>query len=96
MPAAVSFEDVHGNTTYRIRLLWEQIGGASSYQIWMRADKKEAFEIVKTITDTTTSSYTVKDLPSGKAMEFQMRSYTEVNGKKTFSKDGDVVFVTVR
>ncbi len=95
MPAAVVFDNVYSNATYRVRLLWDEVDGVEGYQIW-RADSEDgAYKIVKTITDGSTTAYSNTGLESGQTYYYKMRAYTTVDGSKVFGAYSDIVAVAV-
>ena len=79
----------------RAELTWEAVNGAAGYQIWMAAGDNGDFEIVKTITDGSTT-YIKYDLTSGTPYCFKIRAYTEVDGKKTFGAYSTAVSITIK
>lgn len=98
MPAAVVFENVYSNATFRIRLLWKEINGAHGYQIWRLEDDGETWKIVKTIGDKgneltdnqgATTAYSNTGLEAGKTYTYKMRAFAIVDGKKIFGAYSD-------
>ena len=105
MPAAVVFDGPYSNATFRIRLLWKEIGGAHGYQIWgQKADG--SWKIVKTIGDKGneltenkggTTAYSNTGLIAGDTYTYKMRAFmiTE-SGKKVFGAYSDVYSIAVK
>ena len=104
MPAAVVFDNVYSNSTERIRLLWNEVGGSHGYQIW-RAEDGGEFKIVKTIGDKNntltdnqgaTTAYSNTGLEAGKTYTYKMRAFIiPQDGKKVFGAYSDEIKVAV-
>ncbi len=95
MPLAPS-ATATGTKAGRAVITWESVNGGAGYQIWMATSEDGTYSIVKSVTDPTVSSYTKYDLESGKTYYFKVRTYTEVDGKKTFGAYSEVLAVTVK
>jgi hypothetical protein len=67
------------------KLTWEQIDGASGYEIYMSTKKSSGYSLVKTITKGKTTSYTKKSLTKKKTYYFKIRAYKKVAGVKIYS-----------
>lgn len=80
----------------RAHITWDDLSGATGYQIWMATEREGSYKIAKSITDGDTTEYTKYDLTSGETYYFKVRAYVEVNGKMTFGAYSDVVSVTVQ
>ena len=104
MPAAVVFDAPYSNSTFRIRLRWNEISGAHGYQIW-RMDDNGNWAIAKTIGDRgmeltnnqgSTTAYSNVGLEAGKAYTYKMRAFciTE-DGRKIFGAYSDEFTVAV-
>ena len=104
MPAAVVFDAPYSNSTFRIRLRWNEISGAHGYQIW-RMDDNGNWAIAKTIGDRGmeltnnqggTTAYSNVGLEAGKTYTYKMRAFriTE-DGRKIFGAYSDVSSVAV-
>ena len=98
MPAAVVITNVYSNATFRLRLLWEEVGGAHGYQIWRKADDG-SWKIVKTLGDKgneltdnqgATTAYSNTGLEAGQTYTYKMRAFmiTE-DGEKVFGAYSD-------
>lgn len=87
---------VVSNKEGRAELRWEAVNGAVGYQIWMSETPTGPFTIVKSITDGTTTSYTKRDLESGKTYYFRVRAYAEAQGVKSFSANTGNLEVLVK
>ena len=104
MPAAVVFDDPYSNATYRIRLRWNEVGGAHGYQIW-RQNADGSWAIVKTLGDKGntltndqggTTAYSNTGLTAGEIYTYKMRAFmiTE-DGRKVFGAYSDEYQVAV-
>jgi hypothetical protein len=74
-----SFKVSTRNTT-SLKLSWSKVSGVSGYQL-----QRKSGDSYKTLTNTTSTSYTVKDLSSGTAYTFRVRAYKTIDGKKYYS-----------
>ncbi|MBR2422290.1 MAG: leucine-rich repeat protein [Oscillospiraceae bacterium] len=104
MPAAVVWDDPYSNATFRIRLRWDEIGGAHGYQLW-RLDNWGEWKIIKTLGDKdnvltnnqgATTAYSNTGLTAGDNYTYRMRAFriTE-DGKKVFGAYSDEFTVAV-
>ena len=104
MPAAVVWDAPYSNATFRIRLRWQQIGGAHGYQIW-RQEADGSWKIVKTLGDKgntltndqgATTAYSNPGLTAGDIHTYKMRAFwiTE-DGRKIFGAYSDEFTVAV-
>lgn len=73
-------------TKNKIKVNWKKISGsASGYQIYWSDDSKFKHIISKTdISNTSTVTYTGKNLNTGKKYYIKIRAYKTVNGKKFY------------
>ena len=74
-----SFKVATRNTT-SLKLKWNKIAGVSGYQL-----QRLSSGSYKTITNTTSTSRTVKSLKAGLAYKFRVRAYKKIDGKKYYS-----------
>ncbi|MBQ7346311.1 MAG: fibronectin type III domain-containing protein [Oscillospiraceae bacterium] len=81
--------------TGRAQLSWDEISGAEGYQIWMSTSEEGGYQIVKSVTDGSVTDYTKYGLESGKVYYFKIRSYVEVDGRKTFGGWSETVAVVI-
>ena len=104
MPAAVVFDSPYSNSDSRVRLRWEQVGGAHGYQIWRKDDGGD-FKLVKTIGDrgnTLTSdqghvtAYSNTGLEAGESYVYRMRAFAIADGEKVFGPYSQEVTVVVQ
>ena len=104
MPAAVVFDAPYSNSTFRIRLRWNEIGGAHGYQIW-RQNADGSWAIVKTLGDKgntltnnqgAATAYSNTGLNAGEIYTYKMRAFmiTE-DGRKVFGAYSDEYTVAV-
>lgn len=66
--------------TTSLKLSWSKVSGASGYQL-----QRKSGDSYKTLTNTTSTGYTVTGLRSGTNYKFRVRAYKTVNGKKYYS-----------
>ena len=104
MPAAVVWNAPYSNSTFRIRLRWNEIDGAIGYQIW-RQDEGGEWKVAKTIgyknkdvndDQGATTAYSNVSLKSGARYTYKMRAF-RVNdeGKKVYGAYSDEFTVAV-
>ena len=104
MPAAVVWNAPYSNSTFRIRLRWNEIKGALGYQIW-RQDEGGEWKVAKTIgyknkdvndDQGATTAYSNVSLKSGARYTYKMRAF-RVNdeGKKVYGAYSDEFTVAV-
>ncbi len=62
-------------TTSAIKLTWSKVESAKGYRIFYKTASSDPWNVIVKSTDKTT--YTFKDLPSGKKYIFAVRSYTK-------------------
>ena len=74
-----SFKVATRNTT-SLKLKWNKIAGVSGYQL-----QRLSSGSYKTITNTTSTSRTVKSLKAGLSYKFRVRAYKKIDGKKYYS-----------
>ena len=71
---------VSSRKTTSLGLTWGKVGDIDGYQL-----QKKSGDSYKTLTNTTSNSYTVKNLKSGTSYSFRVRSYVNVDGIKYYS-----------
>lgn len=69
-------------TNNSIKLTWSAVSGANGYRVYQYDYNKKASD---KLTDTTSKSYTVKNLKPGKRCRFSVKAYKTVNGTKQWS-----------
>lgn len=102
--SAVTFEAFYSNAPGRIRLRWQQVEGATGYQVW-RMDEDGNYTIVKTIGDIgdqltndqgATTSYSNTDLIPGESYTYMVRAFKITqDGRKIFGDYSEPVTITV-
>lgn len=104
MPAAVVFDKIYSNATFRVRILWNEVKGAHGYQIW-RLNEDGTWSIVKTLGDKgneltnnqgTATSYSNTGLEAGKTYTYKMRAFSIINGKKVYGAYSDEYTVVTK
>lgn len=63
-----------------LKLSWSKVGNVDGYQLQRKSNGS-----YKTITNTTATSYTIKNLNSATNYSFRVRTYKTVEGKKYYS-----------
>ena len=104
MPAAVVMGDVYSAATNKVRLNWNEVGGADGYQIW-RQNEDGSYSIVKTLGDKdntltddqgATTAYSNVGLEAGKTYTYKMRAFSiPTDGTKVFGAYSDEITVAV-
>ena len=69
-------------TNNSVKLTWSAVAGANGYRVYQYDYNKKASD---KLTDTTSKSYTVKNLKPGKRCRFSVKAYKTVNGTKQWS-----------
>ncbi|MBR2422009.1 MAG: fibronectin type III domain-containing protein [Oscillospiraceae bacterium] len=98
MPAAVVWDGPYSNATFRVRLRWNEIGGAHGYQLW-RKNADGSWGIIKTLGDKgntltnnqgATTAYSNTGLVSGENYTYKMRAFMiNEDGRKVFGAYSD-------
>lgn len=63
---------------------WKKVSGASGYVIYRSTSKNGKYTNIATIKKTGTTSYTDKNLTTGKTYYYKIRAYKNINGKKIY------------
>lgn len=71
---------VTSRNTTSLKLLWNKASGVEGYQL-----QRKVGNTYKTLTNTTATSYTVKELSSATNYAFRVRAYKTIEGKKYYS-----------
>ncbi len=74
---------------------WKEVDGAS-YIIYRYNAKTKKYEKIKTITKSSSTSYTDKGLTNGKTYKYKMVAYKEFAGKKYYSEYTSVKSITIK
>lgn len=69
----------------KLTLSWNKVTGANGYQIYLSDKKDGSYDMIKTINNSQTLSYTKKGLISGKTYYVKIRAYRIEGGKKYYS-----------
>jgi len=75
---------------------WKKVSGATGYQIYMATSKNGKYSKIKTITKTSTVSYTKTKLKKNKKYYFKIRAYKTVDGKKIYSSYSSVKSIKIK
>ena len=76
---------VSASSSSKIKLSWDQISGASGYEIQRYHSSKKKYVTIKTIKKGTTTSYTNSGLKKNTKYKYKIRSFKTVRGKKIYS-----------
>ena len=74
---------VASNSNSSVKLKWNAVNGASSYQIYQSSSKTGTYTLVST---TSNTSYTKSGLTKGKYYYYKIRAYRYVGGTKVYSE----------
>lgn len=77
-------------------LTWDKVNGASGYRIYYKNSENGEWHYVTQIGKGSTTSYTHKNLKSGKTYYYTMRAYRTVNGEKIFGSYSDWKSVKIK
>ena len=104
MPAVVVWENVYSNAASRVRMLWNEVDGATGYQIY-RQNEDGSYSIIKTLGDQgneltdnqgATTAYSNVGVESGKVYTYKMRAFViNEDGQKIFGAYSDEYSVAV-
>lgn len=82
----VTLSSVKSNKAGCAKLSWKKVSDADGYEIYYTTAKNGTYKKLKTITKTSTVTYTKEKLTEGKTYYFKMRAYKTVDGKKIYGK----------
>lgn len=82
----VTLSSVKSNKAGCAKLSWKKVSDADGYEIYYTTAKNGTYKKLKTITKTSTVTYTKEKLTEGKTYYFKMRAYKTVDGKKAYGK----------
>ena len=75
---------------------WKKIAGASGYEIYRATSKNGTYSKIKTITSSSTTSYTNSKLIRKKTYYYKIRAYKNVSGKKVYSSYSSVKYIKTK
>ena len=75
---------------------WKKIAGASGYEIYRATSKNGTYSKIKTITSSSTTSYTNSKLNRKKTYYYKIRAYKNVSGKKVYSSYSSVKYIKTK
>lgn len=81
VPATPKISSIKSTSNTRVRLSWKRISGASGYAIYRSTSKNGSYQVVKTLKKGTITSFTDKNLTSGRQYYYKIKAYRNVNGK---------------
>ncbi|MCR5793494.1 MAG: hypothetical protein K6G65_10025 [Lachnospiraceae bacterium] len=72
------------NSGHYIKVKWSKVKGCHGYLIYRRTGTKGSFTRIKTISKSTTLSFTDKTVKKKKTYYYKVRGYRTVSGKKVY------------
>lgn len=81
VPQTPKITSISSTDTTKIKLNWNKVDGSQGYEIYRAASKNGKYNLVKTITKGTITSFTDTGLTSGKKYYYRVKAYRKVNGK---------------
>jgi uncharacterized protein YjdB len=78
------------------KINWEQVDGATGYEVYMSTSKSSGYSLVKTISKGKTTSYKKNSLIKKKKYYFKIKAYKKVAGVKIYSSYSKVKSVKVK
>lgn len=75
----------------RVTLSWKQVKDAAGYRIYRSSSPNGSFQKIKSISKSTTLSYTNTGLEVGKTYYYKVRAYKNVSGKKVWGVYSPVI-----
>ncbi|MCR5666085.1 MAG: hypothetical protein K6G01_04590 [Eubacterium sp.] len=94
-PKTPSKLKVSSTSSGKVKIKWSKVSG-KGYEIYVASSKKGSYKKLKTISKSSTLSYTDKKGTSGKKRYYKIRAYATVNGSKVYSKFSSVKKVKVK
>ena len=82
-PAKVTINKVAKKSAKSIKITWKKTK-ATGYEVWMKSSKNGAYKLVKTITKSSTTSYTKSNLAKNKTYTFKIRAYKNVGDQTLY------------
>ena len=79
-----------------IKINWRTVSGASGYEVYRSVKKSGKYKKVKTLTKTTSKSWTNKNLKSKRKYFFKVKAYRMIGGKKVYSADSNISYKKVK
>ena len=83
-------------TSKKATIKWSKIAGANGYDVYRATSKNGSYSKVKSITSSSTVSYTDSKLTSGKTYYYKVRAYRTVDGKKVYSSYSAVKSIKIK
>lgn len=82
-PAKVTINKVAKKSAKSIKITWKKTK-ATGYEVWMKSSKNGDYKLVKTITKSSTTSYTKSNLAKNKTYTFKIRAYKNVGDQTLY------------
>ncbi|MGN0140856.1 MAG: leucine-rich repeat protein, partial [Roseburia sp.] len=95
VPATPKISSVKNSAAKTATVKWEQVSGASGYEVYRATSKDGKYSKVKTIGSGKTISYKNTKLSKGKTYYYKVRAYRTVNGKKIYGSYSSVKSVKI-
>ena len=86
-PSTPEITSIKSLSKTTIKLKWEKISKADGYAIYRKSG--DDYIKIATVKSKKTTSYTIKNLKSGKKYTYLVRSYFNANGKKIYSSKSE-------
>ena len=80
----------------KVTLKWKKVSGVSGYEVYRATSKSGKYKKVKTITNSSKTTYVNENLKTGKKYYYKIRTYKKVNGKKVYGEYSTIKTVTVK
>lgn len=91
VPKAVSNVDLTKKTTSSLTISWSKMDNVTGYKIYKYNSKSNSYELLKTISNNSTTSYTDANLNSASVYSYKVRSYSkDSSGNYYYGRYSDV------
>lgn len=84
------------STKSTVSLSWNKVSSASGYELYRYDTATKKYKLVKTITNASTVSFTVKGLKKGSTYSYKIRAFKTINKEKSYSNYSSVLKVKVK
>ncbi len=81
---------VSATKSKQLKIKWSKLNSAAGYEVYQSTSKNGKYKKIKTVTKSSTTSYTKKKLTSGKKYYYKVRAYKTINGKKVYGSYSSV------
>lgn len=80
----------------KVTIRWKKPYGTTGYEIYMKSSSNGSYSRIKTITNSSTTTYTKTGLKKGRRYYFRVKTYRTVDGKKVYSSYSSTKSVVVK